>query len=212
MSCIPTELQVLEDHEAEATLLLTGSAAPHFMQFMMDHCPGQRHNIGRILAGCLHRYRQSRYLQHHYTNDTSDYLPAAVQDAGAEPSPSAPYPQYPQPQGDSRVLVLSYRGGTGQAFRDALLRGPEFRATREAMRRAGLAEVTPDKGAVILIPPTYHVSVSQALSSVQLQRHQVIVMAFEAHMLDAVLSQITARQRPYEHKKAREIFHVKAWG
>jgi len=209
MPCIPTELQVLEDHEAEATLLLTGSAAPHFMQFMLDHCPGQRHNIGRILAGCLHRYRQSRYLQHRHKTEPLICLPAALQDEGEEAVASTPHPQ---PHGDNRVLVLSYRGGTGPAFRDALLRGPEFRATREAMRNAGQAEVAPGRGAVILIPPTYYASVSQALSRIQLHRHQVIVMASEAHMLEEVLSQIPARQRPYENKKAREIFQVQAWG
>ena len=205
MTHLPTELPVLDDHAAEVTLSLTGIDGPHFAQFILDHCTGQRHNIGRILEGCLHRYRQLRFIQARH-REVQMITPASTNQDMARGVAAPTLSE--GGNGGQNVLVISYRGGTGSAFRGELLRGQDFQTVRDQIRQEGQAVVTPEGEAILLVPPPLYTRSLVAIGKVQLRRHHVVVLESSAHILDEILSRIPAKQRPYENRKARVTISV----
>jgi len=198
---LPTELTILADHAAEVSLFLSGNDAPHFAQFMMDHCTGQRNNIERILEGCLHRYRQLRQVQARNRKALPLHLACDCQEMSTAMLLARSLSD--QPQECNNILVVAYRGGTGSAFRQELLRGMDFQTIRESLRKEGKAVVMPQGEAVLLVPPPIYEQCMAALHQVQLRRHHVVIPESSVHILDEILSRIPAKQRPYENRKAR---------
>eukprot|EP00973_Karenia_brevis_P095939 12429883-Karenia_brevis.AAC.1 len=105
----------------------------------------------------------------------------------------------------NRVHLVSFRSGKGKLFRSMLLRGPEFRPIRLALKEHGFPLMLVPSTTLILVPPEQYLMTvnSPTLQGRALKRYSVIVAESAEHLISEVQMRMSARQRPYENRGAR---------
>jgi len=102
-----------------------------------------------------------------------------------------------------KVHLLRFSKGDTDRFRDALLRGPELKACRDALSDHGHPCVLPS-GSFIFVKPEQFQAAKKALCGTELHPFHVIIAERFEYLLDEMLEKFAYKKRPREKRQCRQ--------